>query len=138
VKFLLDTNVCIALLRDDSEAVARRFERAIHQHGPVCISSLVLCELWYGVFRSSRPDENAETLQKFLRGPIEVLTFDDEDARTAGEIRAELARTGKTIGAYDTLIAGQGLSKGLTVVTSNLGEFERVKNLRCQDWAKES
>lgn len=134
MKCLLDTSTCIALLRDNSQPVAKRFERAIARDNSVCISSLVLCELWYGAYRSSRPDENASTLLKFMRGPIVVLPFDEEDARVAGEIRAELARTGKTIGSYDTLIAGQCMSKNLAVVTSNLAEFQRVKGLRCEDW----
>jgi tRNA(fMet)-specific endonuclease VapC len=102
----------------------------------ICISSLVLCELWYGVYKSSRPGENAAILQKFLRGPIVVLVFDEEDARVAAGIRADLARKGRTIGSYDTLIAGQCMAKNLTVVTSNLREFQRVKGLRCEDWAR--
>jgi len=136
MKYLLDTSICIALLRDSSEAVAKRFERAIARDGSVCVSSVVLSELWYGAYKSSRPDENVSTLRKFLRGPINVLSFDEEDARLAGEIRADLARTGKTIGSYDTLIAGQCMNKNLTVVTSNLSEFQRVKGLRCEDWAR--
>ncbi len=135
MKCLLDTSTCIALLRDSSARVAKGFERAMTRDGVIYISSLVLCELWYGVFRSSRPEENAGKLWKFLSGPIEVVRFDEEDARFAGEIRAELARTGRTIGSYDTLIAGQCLSKDLTVVTCNLDEFQRVKGLRCEDWA---
>jgi tRNA(fMet)-specific endonuclease VapC len=136
MKCLLDTNTCIALLRDNSELVARRFERAIARDGSVCVSSLVLCELWYGAYKSSRPDENASTLLKFLQGPIEIFSFDEEDARAAGAIRAELGRTGRTIGAYDTLIAGQCMNRNLAVVTSNLSEFRRVKGLRCEDWAR--
>lgn len=136
MKYLLDTSICIALLRDSSTLVARRLQQAISRRDSICISSLALCELWYGAYRSSRVEENAETLRRFLRGPVEVVRFDEEDAHAAGEIRAELARTGMTIGSYDTLIAGQGLSKGLTVVTSNLSEFQRVEGLPCQDWAK--
>src|SRR5271157_943526 len=104
---LLDTNTCIALLRDGSARVAREFERATAADGVIAISSLVVCELWYGVYKSSRRQDNAANLLRFLRGPVEMVSFDDEDARAAGEIRGELARTGKTIGSYDTLIAGQ-------------------------------
>jgi tRNA(fMet)-specific endonuclease VapC len=136
MKCLLDTTTCIALLRDNSEPVAKRFTQTIARDNSVYLSSLVLFELWYGAYRSSRPDENASTLLKFLRGPIEVLPFADDDARSAGEIRAELARTGKTIGSYDTLIAGQCINRSLTVVTSNLSEFQRVKGLHCEDWAR--
>ncbi len=136
MKYLLDTSTCIALLRESSVEVATRFERAVTREGKVAVSSLVVCELWYGAYRSSRPDENAMTLVKFLSGPVEVLPFDEEDSRRAGEIRAVLARSGKSIGSYDTLIAGQCLSKNLTVVTSNMSEFQRVRDLTCQDWAK--
>lgn len=132
---LMDTNTCIALLRDGSSRVARNFARAIARDETVAISSLVVCELWYGVFRSSRTQENTERLQRFLRGPIEVIAFNSEDARAAGEVRAELARAGKTIGSYDTLIAGQCLRNRFVVVTSNLAEFRRVKGLHCEDWA---
>jgi len=136
MRYLLDSSICIALLRDNSPRVAQRFQETIERHESVLISSVALCELWYGAHKSSRPVENAETLQTFLRGPVEVLRFDEEDARVAGEIRAGLERAGKTIGSYDTLIAAQCLAKDLTVVTSNLPEFERVQSLRCQDWAK--
>jgi tRNA(fMet)-specific endonuclease VapC len=132
---LLDTNACIALLRDSSARVARNFAAAVGRDGSVGISSLAVCELWYGVFKSMRRQENTERLLKFLRGPVDVLPFDAEDARVAGEVRAELARTGKTIGSYDTLIAGQCLRNHLIVVTSNVGEFRRVKGLHCEDWA---
>lgn len=132
---LLDTNTCIALLRDSSARVARNFATAVARDGSLAISSLVMCELWYGVFKSARRQENAERLLKFLLGPIDVISFDAEDARVAGEIRAELALSGKTIGSYDTLIAGQCLRNHMIVVTSNVAEFRRVKGLRCEDWA---
>jgi tRNA(fMet)-specific endonuclease VapC len=135
MKYLLDTNTCVALLRDRSVAVARKFQAATAHDNTVAISSLVACELWYGVYKSARQQENSDALLRFLRGPIQVIPFDEEDAHTAGAVRAELARTGKTIGSYDTLIAGQCLSKSWTVVTSNLAEFRRIKNLRCEDWA---
>ena len=132
---LLDTNTCTALLRDSSARVARNFMAAIARDGTIGISSLVICELWYGVFKSARRQENTDRLLRFLRGPLDLVPFDAEDARLAGEIRAELARTGQTIGSYDTLIAGQCLRNKLTVVTSNVAEFRRVKGLHCEDWA---
>ena len=132
---LLDTNTCIGLVRDSSVQIARNFAAAVVRDGTIAISSLVVCELWYGVFKSMRRQENTERLLKLLRGPVQVVPFDAEDAHVAGEIRAELARTGRTIGSYDTLIAGQCLCKNLIVVTSNLAEFRRVKGLHCEDWA---
>jgi len=135
MKCLLDSSTCIALLRDSSARVAKRFEETIARDGTISISSLVLCELWYGVHKSSRLQENAGILSRFLGGPVEVVSFDDEDAQVAAEIRAALAKTGKTIGSYDTLIAGQCVSKDLILITSNLSEFRRVKRLYCEDWA---
>ncbi|MGB8771132.1 MAG: type II toxin-antitoxin system VapC family toxin [Candidatus Korobacteraceae bacterium] len=136
MSYLLDSSICIALLRDRSSSIKEAFREAIARRDPIWISSVVLHELWYGVHKSSRPVENAEALRGFLRGPVALLRFDGEDARVAGEIRAELERTGKTIGSYDTLIAGQCLRNDLIVVTSNLSEFRRVKGLHCKDWSK--
>lgn len=134
--YLLDTNTCIALLRDSSIRVARNYEGATARGNIVATSSIVVYELWYGVFKSARAEENSATLLRFLRGPISILSFDQEDARAAGVLRAELARSGKTIGSYDTLIAAQCFSKRLTVVTSKTREFRRVSGLRCEDWMK--
>ena len=136
MNYLLDSSICIALLRDRSIPVKPRFREAITGRAMIWISSVVLHELWYGVHKSSRPVENAEALRRFLHGPVSVLRFDGEDAQVAGEIRAELERTGKTIGSYDTLIAAQCLRNDLIVVTSNLSKFRRVRGLRCHDWAR--
>jgi tRNA(fMet)-specific endonuclease VapC len=75
-------------------------------------------------------------LKHSLAGPIVLLPFDDEDSKVAGAIRAGLERSGKPIGAYDVLIAGQALQRNLTLVTANVSEFSRVKGLAWQDWAK--
>jgi tRNA(fMet)-specific endonuclease VapC len=136
MNYLLDSSICIALMRGRSILVKQRFREAITGRAMIWISSVVLHELWYGVHKSSSPVENAEVLRRFLRGPVSVLRFDGEDAQVAGEIRAELERTGKTIGSYDTLIAAQCLRNDLIIVTSNLSEFRRVKGLRCHDWAR--
>jgi tRNA(fMet)-specific endonuclease VapC len=102
----------------------------------LAISSIALHELWYGVYKGARIDEGIWQLRMFLAGGIKVLEFDDEDARISGEIRAELAQHGKLIGQYDTLIGGQGLRHGLTLVTNNLSEFTRIRGLKCVDWTK--
>lgn len=91
-------------------------------------------ELWYGSAKSTGVALNAQRLETFLAGPVTVLAFEDEDSRTAGSIRAELELSGKPIGAYDVLIAGQ--PHQLTLVTANVSEFSRVKGLLSQDWAK--
>ena len=101
----------------------------------VCVSTVVLHELWYGVAKSARRERNTERLQMFMAGPLEVLAFDEADARAAGEVRAELERSGTPIAAYDALIAGQAVRRGLTLVTANAREFDRVDGLMCEDWA---
>jgi tRNA(fMet)-specific endonuclease VapC len=92
-------------------------------------------ELWYGVAKSERTEWNTKRLLTFLAGPIEVIAFDDDDAKSAGEIRACLEVAGTPIGAYDVLIGGQAAHRGLTLVTSNTSEFARVRRLSWEDWA---
>jgi tRNA(fMet)-specific endonuclease VapC len=136
VKFLLDTNICIALMNDSSEAVRRRFERALAAKHEIFVSSIATFELWYGVFKSSRVRLNSDRLEAFLEGPVGILYFDDDDARSTGLINAELKAAGKPIGSYDVLMAGQAIQKNLTLVTANISEFSRVKGLASQDWAR--
>ena len=134
--YLLDTNACIALNKGDPAPVRVRFDKAIHAGARVWVSTVVLYELWYGVAKSARPTENTEDLATFLAGPVSVMDFGEEDAREAGSVRASLERVGKPIGAYDMLIAGQALSRKLTLVTANAREFGRIKGLVWEDWAK--
>jgi tRNA(fMet)-specific endonuclease VapC len=134
--YLLDTNACIALNKGEPASVRARLDKAIHGGARVWVSSVVLYELWYGVAKSARPKESAEDLATFLAGPVRVLGFEEEDAREAGGVRAQLERIGKPIGAYGMLIAGQALSRKLTVVTANTKEFARVKSLIWEDWGR--
>jgi tRNA(fMet)-specific endonuclease VapC len=134
--YLLDTNACIALNKGEPATVRARFHEAVHAGAQIWVPIVVLFELWYGVAKSARPKENAEDLATFLGGPVRVLVFGEEDAREAGELRTSLERTGKPIGAYDVLIAGQALAQKLTLVTANAEEFGRVKGLVWEDWGK--
>jgi len=136
MNYLLDMSACVAILRRKPESVRVKAERAIRQGSILLISSVVLHELWYGVFKGSRVDENVWQLRAFLAWGVEVLEFDEDDARFSGKIRAELAGSGNRIGAYDTLIGGQCLRHGFTLVTSNLSEFSRIPGLTCVDWTK--
>ena len=133
--YLLDTNACIALINWKPELVRTRFERAFTNNATVLLSSIVVFELWYGVAKSRHKDLNARRVETFCSGPIEWTPFDDQDAREAGTVRAELEARGKPIGAYDVLLAGQARRLGATLVTSNVREFERVPGLRWEDWA---
>lgn len=135
--FLLDTNACTALINGTSPALRRRFRRAVAGGRTVAVSSVVAFELWYGVAKSARRQENAKRLATFFAGPIDVIPFDDADARIAGEVRATLEAAGTPIGAYDLLIAGQALRRRLTLVTADVREFARVRGLAWKDWASQ-
>ena len=135
IEFALDTNACIALINGSSLPVRRRFKQALAESSVVCVSTVALYELWYGVAKSARRDYNTERVQAFLAGPIVILDFDDADARAAGDVRALLDRAGRPVGAYDALLAGQALRRGLTLVTANTREFERVDDLMWEDWS---
>jgi tRNA(fMet)-specific endonuclease VapC len=134
VSYLLDTNVCIALINGSSERVRRRLYAAVRPGILPSISSIVAHELWYGVAKSERVTENANRLTAFLASAVTVIDFSEQDARAAGEIRADLERRGERIGEYDTLIAGQAFCRNLVLVTANTSEFRRVKGLVVEDW----
>jgi tRNA(fMet)-specific endonuclease VapC len=136
VNFLLDTNICIAIMNDSSRSVRSRFERALAAKRQIFVSSIAVFELWYGVFKSSRVRLNSDRLQAFLEAPVGILCFDDDDARAAGLINAELKAAGMPIGSYDVLMAGQAIQKNLTLVTANISGFSRVKKLTWQDWSR--
>ena len=133
--YLLDTNACIALINGSEANVRRRFQRAVARESVILLSSIVAFELWYGVAKSQRKESNAVRLDAFLAGPLEWTLFDEEDARAAGTIRAELEVVGKPIGAYDVLLAGQARRHSATLVTANAREFARVSGLKWEDWA---
>ena len=134
MNYLLDTNAVVALLRNKPVRVRERYREAQASGGYLAVSSVVLSELWYGGAKSSQVPENTERLRVFLSGDLDLLDFDDEDAQAAGQVRAALEKTGPPIGAYDLLIAGQALRRGLTVVTANTSEFSRVTSLSWEDW----
>lgn len=136
IEYVLDTNACIALINGTSIPVRREFTRALAEGSVVCVSSVAVHELWYGVSKSARLEANTARVQTFLGGPMEVLEFDDADARAAGALRAELERTGQSIGAYDTMIAAQAVRRGITLVTADTKDFARVDGLMWEDWSR--
>ena len=127
--FLLDTNAVIAVLKDLASPIGQRLRRCRPEE--VFVSSIVLHELFYGAFKSARVERNLAVVEGLRFG---VLDFSREDARAAGEIRAALAAQGVPIGPYDVLIAGQGVARGLVLVTRNGREFGRVQGLVVEDW----
>jgi tRNA(fMet)-specific endonuclease VapC len=131
IQYLLDTNAVIALVGHRSPKLLARVEAS--ERGTLAISAIVAHELWYGAYRSQKVAFNLETL-RLLFTDLPILDINPEDARVAGEIRAELARQGTPIGPYDVLIAGQAKARDLTLVTNNMSEFRRVTGLMHEDW----
>jgi tRNA(fMet)-specific endonuclease VapC len=134
LRYMLDTNLCIRVLRDRPQGLRERFNA---EADALCISTVVLSELLHGAGKSARPVENRREVERFA-ARLDVLPFDADAAAHAAEIRVALERRGRMIGAYDLLIAGHARSRGLVVVTANLGEFSRVEGLRCEDWLAEA
>ena len=136
MNYLLDTNVCIALINGASDKVRVRLVQARRRNAMLATSTIVAHELWYGVAKSELVAQNARALAAFLGSEVTVLDYSAKDAQAAGEIRAELERQGQRIGEYDTLIAGQAFCRNLILVTANTREFERVKDLIVEDWTE--
>ena len=136
MNYLLDTNACIAVLNGEPQRVRRKIEAAMDAGSKIHVSSIVLFELWYGVYKSAQVPQNSKRLESLFAGTASTLTFDEEDARITGRIRIELTRVGKPIGAYDMLIAAQALRHNYILITANVSEFSRVKHLHWEDWSK--
>jgi len=131
MKFLLDTNICIYIIKRKPSQVLKKFRTfKINDLG---ISSITLAELAFGVQLSHYPEKNQEALNEFL-SPLEIIPFDDRAAFSYGEIRAFLQQRGLKIGAMDMLIAAQAKSLSIPLVTNNLKEFKRILGLRLENW----
>jgi tRNA(fMet)-specific endonuclease VapC len=130
LRYMLDTNLCIRVLRDRPQGLRARFNAEVDT---LCISTITLAELLHGAEKSAKPVENRHEVERFA-ARLDVLPFDDAAAAHSAEIRASQGRRGLAIGGYDLLIAGHARSKGLVIVTGNLREFTRVEGLRAEDW----
>jgi len=129
--WLLDTNVCVALInRSDEQAAARLLE---HPRGSVRLCSVVKAELQFGAQNSARLSENLQRIEIFCRA-FESLPFDDESARHYGIVRAQLRREGRPIGGNDLMIASIAIANSHVLVTRNVREFSRVAGLEIESW----
>lgn len=131
MRVLLDTNICIYMIKNKPPEVRKHFERFVP--GDIAIPSITVAELQYGVEKSAAREKNALALEAFLL-PLEISPFDTESALAYGKIRAELERQGKPIGSMDMLIAAQAIAQDFTLITHNLKEFDRIPGLRCETW----
>jgi tRNA(fMet)-specific endonuclease VapC len=134
MKYMLDTNICIFIINKRSPRVLQKI--AAQDVGDICISSVTAAELFYGVYKSERIEQNHQALTQFLL-PLVVLEFDALASETYGKMRVRLEKKGAPIGSMDMLIAAHASSAKMTLVTSNTKEFARVPDLFVEDWTKE-
>ncbi|MGL5668042.1 MAG: type II toxin-antitoxin system tRNA(fMet)-specific endonuclease VapC [Shewanella sp.] len=133
LKYMLDTNIVIFTIKNKPAHMQALF----NQHSArLCISSVTLMELLYGAEKSANPEKNLAIVEGFA-ARVKVLDYGREAAAHTGQIRAELAKAGTPIGAYDLMIAGHARSRGFVVVTNNTREFQRVAGLMFEDWTQE-
>jgi tRNA(fMet)-specific endonuclease VapC len=130
LKYLLDTNIVIYVIKQRPLAVLDIFNR---HHGRMAISSITLAELAHGAEKSSDLSRNMAVVEDFV-SRLDVLAYDDKAAWQYGNIRATLEKAGQPIGVNDLHIAAHARSNGLTLVTNNLREFERVPGLLLENW----
>lgn len=131
MKYLLDTDICIYVINEKPRKVLERFSR--HAVGDLGVSSITVAELAFGVEKSGST-RNRGALDAFLL-PLEIAPFDLQAALRYGEVRSILEKKGTPVGPLDTLIAAHALGLGVTLVTNNQREFQRVPGLRAENWA---
>jgi len=136
VRYLLDTNICITMIKQRPLRVMEKFRAC--DVGDIGVSSITVSELWYGVAKSlnqASKAANSKALRQFLL-PLNVVSFDERAAEAYGEIRAALEQAGEPIGGMDLLIAAQAVSLGIPLVTNNERKFTRVPDLIVENWAR--
>ena len=129
--YMLDTNICVFLIRKKSPVLLERLQKT--SPGDLCLSAITLAELEHGVEKSLNPKRNSNALMYFL-SMVEILPFGDKAAREYGKVKADLQKKGTPIGPLDTLIAAHAKAVGAVLVTNNTKEFARVNGLQLEDW----
>ena len=129
--YLLDTNICIYIINKNPRSVVEKIKQL--KPSQVRLSAISIGELEYGVSKSKNRERNRNALIDFVSG-FDILPFTDNDAEVFGLVRADLERRGKVIGSYDMQIAAQAISNDLILVTNNTGEFERINELKLENW----
>lgn len=131
MKYMLDTNICIYLIKQQPREVIEKFQGIAP--GEIVISTVTVAEMMYGVEKSQYMEKNKTALELFL-APLEIIDFDFKAAQSYGAIRAFLEGQGTPIGAYDLMIAGHAHSYGLILVTNNKREYTRIPDLMVENW----
>ncbi|MBI5838501.1 MAG: type II toxin-antitoxin system VapC family toxin [Chloroflexi bacterium] len=131
MKYMLDTNICIGLIRQKPQKLIQRLTHC--EPGEVGVSSITIAELAFGANKSNQVEQNLSALDQFLL-PVEVADFDQRASAAYGSVRAYLEREGKVIGSMDMLIGAHALSLDTILVTNNVNEFQRIPKLKIEDW----
>lgn len=131
MKVMLDTNICIYIIKRRPQSVVRRL--GFFPVGDIGLSAITLAELEYGAAKSAQPKKNHEALEQFI-SPLQVAAFDQQATKVYGRIRALLEKKGRPIGGMDMLIAAHALTLGVRLVTNNEKEFRRVPGLHVENW----
>ena len=133
MRFMLDTDICIYTINERPPSVLQAFRQ--HAAAGLGISSVTAAELYFGVARTGS-QRNLDALRRFL-STLEIADFDATAAEVSGSLRSWLAAQGTPIGPYDALIAAHAQALGVTLVSNNLREFQRVPGLRLENWASQ-
>lgn len=133
MKYMLDTNICIYVIKKMPPSVIQRFME--HDVRDICVSSITFAEMMHGVEKSQAKERNRIAYMLFMSA-LTVLDFNSAAAQEYGKVRADLETKGTPIGPMDMLIAAHAKSQGLTLVTNNTREFVRVEGLTLENWAE--
>ena len=131
MRYLLDTDICIYIIKKSPESVFERFRNCAIGH--IGISSITYSELCFGVFKSKKVEKNFEALEEFV-APLEVIPYDQSVCPFYGQVRSSLEKAGRPIDPLDTLIASHALAMGVTLITNNLKEYKRIEGLLVDAW----
>ncbi len=131
MKFLLDTNICIYIIKKQPVAAIEKFRQL--QPLEVGVSTITVAELEYGIAKSRYPEKNRTALTHFLL-PLVIVPFEIKDSQVYGQLRQALQAKGQPIGAMDMLIGAQALRRDVVLVTNNTREFARIDKLRLENW----
>ena len=134
MRYVLDTNICIYLIKRQPKEVIDKFQGIVP--GEIAISSVTVAEMMYGVAKSQHKDKNKSALESFL-APLEIVDFDFKAAQQYGIMRVNLEKMGTPIGAYDLMIAAHALSLDLVLITNNEREFQRIPDIIVENWVNQ-
>lgn len=132
--YMLDTNICSFIMRQQPEAVIRRLEQVALRNHRIVVSAITYAEMRFGAIGKKASPRHSQLVDAFCARLDAVLAWDRAAVDATAEIKAALAAVGTPIGPNDTAIAGHAVAAGAILVTNNVREFERVKGLVLEDW----